>query len=135
MNDIIKLYRNTLKNLKKQRGKIDRTIRYLEKTLGELEQLEMTTTVKKGRKQKRQTLSDIAVQILEQSNKAMSTKALMEAIRERGHKVASSSSLYPSLQREERIVKVNAGTWALVERFTSEDEKEGGSESEEPEQE
>lgn len=130
MNDIIKLYRNTLKNLKKQKGKIDRTISYLEKTVEELEQLETASTERKGRKHKRPTLGNIAVQILEQSNEVMSTRALMEAIREREHKVASTSSLYPSLQREKRIVKVNAGTWALAERLTSEDQREGGSEDE-----
>ena len=128
MSDIIKLYRNTLKELKKQRSKVDRTISSLEKALGELEQLEMTSTAKKRRKRRKVTLADIAVQILERTNKPMSTRALMEAIRERGHQVASPSSLYPSLQREERINKVNAGTWALAKRFTSEDQKEGGSE-------
>ncbi len=133
MNDIIKLYRNTLKNLKKQKGKIDRTISYLEKTLGELEQLEMTSTAKKSRKHGRVTLADMAVQILEQLNKAMSTKELVEAIRERGHTVSSTSSLYPSLQREKRIVKVNAGTWALAERLTSEDQRGGGSENDDSE--
>ncbi len=51
MSDIIKLYRNTLKELKKQRSKVDRTISSLEKALGELEQLEMTSTAKKRRKE------------------------------------------------------------------------------------
>ena len=47
MNDIIKLYQNTLEELKKQGVKIDRTISCLEKALEELEQLETTSTTKK----------------------------------------------------------------------------------------
>ena len=105
-----------LKDLKKERDKLDEAIQVLEAIIEEPEQTEMVTApkiAKSGRLKSRPTHAQIAGEILAQNGKPMKTREILGAMIDRGHRVAGTLSLYPTLGRDESIFKVARGTWAL----------------------